>query len=311
MDRFTTPFGFNSTAMDVVRGVDLSGKRAIVTGGATGIGVETSRALAFAGAEVTMAVRRVDEADVVATQLRESTGNPSIFVRELDLVDLDSVADLAAEWQGPLHILVNNAGIMALPELERTSEGWEMQFATNFLGHFALTLGLYEALAAADGARVVSVSSSAHARGPVFFDDPHFNFIPYDPWLAYAQSKTANVLMSVELTHRWSGVGILSNALNPGAIPTNLQKHIGGMKTPVNLRKTPQQGAATSVLLAASPLLDGIGGRYFENCIEAGLLEARPGDFSGGVAPYALDPENSRRLWRMASELISASPPLA
>lgn len=311
MDRFTTPFGFNSTAMDVVRGVDLSGKRAIVTGGATGIGVETSRALAFAGAEVTMAVRRVEDAEVVAAQLRESTGNPSIFVRELDLVDLDSVAELAAEWQGPLHILVNNAGIMALPELERTSEGWEMQFATNFLGHFALTLGLYEALAAADGARVVSVSSSAHTRGPVFFDDPHFNFIPYDPWLAYAQSKTANVLMSVELTHRWSGVGIFSNALNPGAIPTNLQKHIGGMKTPVNLRKTPQQGAATSVLLAASPLLDGIGGRYFENCIEAGLLEARPGDFSGGVAPYALDPENSRRLWRMASELISASPPLA
>ncbi len=311
MDRFTTPFGFYSTAMDVVRGVNLAGKRAIVTGGATGIGVETSRALASAGAEVTLAVRRAEEAEAVAAQLRESTGNPSVFVRALDLVDLDSVAALAAEWQGPLHILVNNAGIMALPELERTSEGWEMQFATNFLGHFALTLGLYEALAAADGARVVSVSSSAHTRGPVFFDDPHFNFIAYDPWLAYAQSKTANVLMSVELTQRWAGVGIFSNALNPGAIPTNLQKHIGGMKTPVNLRKTPQQGAATSVLLAASPLLEGIGGRYFENCIEAGLLEARPGDFSGGIAPYALDPENAKRLWRMASELISASPPLA
>lgn len=311
MDRFTTPFGFTSTAMDVVRGVDLSGKRAIVTGGATGIGLETTRALAAAGAEVTMAVRRVEDAEAIAAQLRGSTGNQSVFVQVLDLVDLDSVAELAAGWQGPLHILVNNAGIMAVPELERTSEGWELQFATNFLGHFALTLGLYEALAAADGARVVSVSSSAHTRGPVFFDDPHFNFIPYDPWLAYAQSKTANVLMAVELTHRWSGVGIFSNALNPGAIPTNLQKHIGAMKTPANLRKTPQQGAATSVLLAASPLLEGIGGRYFENCIEAGLLEARPGDFSGGVAPYALDPENAKRLWRTASELISASPPLA
>ena len=311
MDRFTTPFGFRSTAMDVVRGVDLSGKRAVVTGGAAGIGLETSRALASAGAQVTIAVRRVDAGEIVAAELRETTGNASVFVQRLDLVDPDSVADFAADWKGPLHILVNNAGIMALPGLERTSEGWEMQFATNFLGHFALTLGLYDALASAEGARVVSVSSSAHTRGPVFFDDPHFNFIPYDPWLAYAQSKTANILMAVELTRRWSGVGIYANALNPGAIPTNLQKHIGAMKTPVELRKTPQQGAATSVLLAASPLLERIGGRYFENCIEAGLLEARPGDFSGGVAPYALDPANAERLWRMAAEMISASPPLA
>ena len=189
MDRLTTPFGFRSTAMDVVRGVDLSGKRAVVTGGASGIGVETSRALAAAGAEVTIAARRLDAAETVAAELRESTGNASVLVRPLDLVDPDSVADFAADWKGPLHILVNNAGIMALPELERTSEGWEMQFATNYLGHFALTLGLYDALASADGARVVSVSSSAHTRGPVFFDDPHFNFIAYDPWLAYAQSR--------------------------------------------------------------------------------------------------------------------------
>jgi NAD(P)-dependent dehydrogenase (short-subunit alcohol dehydrogenase family) len=122
-----------------------------------------------------------------------------------------------------LQILINNAGIMALQDLQRTSEGWEMQFATNFLGHFALTTGLHDALAAASGARIVSVSSSANMMAPVFFDDPHFNFIPYNPWLAYGQSKTANVLMAVEATRRWASVGIFANSLNPGAIPTNLQ----------------------------------------------------------------------------------------
>jgi NAD(P)-dependent dehydrogenase (short-subunit alcohol dehydrogenase family) len=182
---------------------------------------------------------------------------------------------------------------MALPTLERTAEGWEIQFATNFLGHFALLLQLHDALAAAGGARVVSLSSSANMISPVLFDDLHFRFLPYEPFVAYGQSKTACVLLAVEATRRWRHEGIFANALNPGAIATNLQKHTGGLKTPPERRKSVQQGAATSVLLAASPLLAGIGGRYFEDCNESAVVSQRPTDFSGGVAPYALDPLNA------------------
>src|SRR5271156_1718941 len=155
---------------------------------------------------------------------------------------------------------------MAVPELEKTPQGFELQFGTNFLGHFALAVGLHRALAAANGARVVSVSSSGHFFSPVIFDDLNFDFIPYTPFGAYGQSKTANVLLAVGITRHWASDGITSNALNPGAIATGLQKHTGGLKTPVERRKTLQQGAATSVLLAASPLLNGISGRYFEDC---------------------------------------------
>jgi NAD(P)-dependent dehydrogenase (short-subunit alcohol dehydrogenase family) len=305
LEYIKTPFGFNSTADEVMSGVDLRGKRVIVTGGASGIGIETSRALAKAGAEVTLAVRRVDTAQPVAADIATTTSNPNVQVRLLDLADQASVKSFAANWSGPLHILINNAGIMALPELERTPQGWEMQFATNFLGHFALTVGLYDALAAANGARIVSLSSSAHTFAPVLFDDLHFNFLPYAPFVAYGQSKTACALLAVEVTRRWAGKGIFANSLNPGAIPTPLQRYTGGMQTPPERRKTPQQGAATSVLLAASPLLQGIGGRYFEDCNEAQFVSKRPTDFSGGVAPYALDPENAERLWRMSLELLA------
>jgi NAD(P)-dependent dehydrogenase (short-subunit alcohol dehydrogenase family) len=194
-------------------------------------------------------------------------------------------------------MLINNAGIMALPELLRTEQGREMQFATNYLGHFALAVGLHQALRSAGGARVVSVSSSGHLFSPVVFDDLDYRFRPYDPWTAYGQSKTAAVLLAVGVTERWRGDGIVGNALNPGAIATGLQKHTGGLKTPVDLRKTVEQGAATSVLLAASPLVEGIGGRYFEDCNESPVVTQRPQDFSGGVAPYALDRDNAARLW--------------
>jgi NAD(P)-dependent dehydrogenase (short-subunit alcohol dehydrogenase family) len=306
MDRISTPFGFSSTADDVLRGVNLDGKHAVVTGAASGIGTETARALAHAGAGVTLAVRNLDAGKVVAQRITEASANRNVFVRYLDIADQHSVATFVAGWKGPLHILVNNAGIMALPSLERTSAGWEMQFATNFLGHFALTVGLRDALAAADGARIVSLSSSANMIAPVFFDDLHFDFLPYDPVVAYGQSKTACVLLAVEATRRWARDGIMANALNPGAIATNLQRHTGGLKTPVERRKTTAQGAATSALLAASPLLNGIGGRYFEDCNEASVVRMRPTDFGGGVAPYALDPANAERLWAIALELILA-----
>ena len=308
MDQITTPFGFSSTADEVLHGVDLKGKHAIVTGGASGIGVDTAQALAKVGAAVTLAVRNLEAGKAVAQRIMHATGNHEVFVRPLDLADQQSIAAFVAGWEARLHILINNAGIMALPSLERTSEGWEMQFATNFLGHFALTVGLHDALAAASGARIVSLSSSANMIAPVIFDDLHFDFLPYDPFIAYGQSKTACALLAVEATRRWARDGILANALNPGAIATNLQKHTGGLKTPIERRKTPAQGAATSVLLAGSPLLNGIGGRYFEDCNEAPVVRKRPVDFSGGVASYALDPANAERLWSIALKIIAVRP---
>jgi len=300
-----TPFGFHSTAAEVIRGIDLHGKRAVVTGGAAGIGVETSRALASAGASVVLAVRQPAQAASIAEDLRRSTGNPHVSTATLDLADLRSVKAFAEVWRGPLHILVNNAGIMAVPERQETPQGFELQLGTNFLGHFALTVWLRAALAEARGARVVSVSSSAHTFSPVIFDDLNFNFLPYTPFGAYGQSKTANALLSVGIARRWQADGISSNALNPGAIATGLQKHTGAMKTPVERRKTVEQGAATSVLLAASPLLEGVSGRYFEDCKEAPRIARRPTDYSGGVAPYALDPGNADRLWDVALKLIA------
>ena len=305
MSRFTTPFGFHSTAADVVAGVDLGGKRAIVTGAAGGIGIETARALAAAGAAVTLAVRRPRAAEQVAEELRRSTGNSAIDVRHLDLSDLQSVKSFTAAWNGPVHILINNAGIMAVPELEKTPQGFELQFGTNFLGHFALTTGLHYALAAAQGARVVSVSSTGHLFSPVLFDDLSFDFIPYTPLVAYGQSKTANALLAVGITNRWMSDGVCSNALHPGAIATGLQKHIGGVKTPVDRRKTLEQGASTSVVLAASPLLEGVSGLYFEDCNQAEEVAKRPTNFTGGYAAYAVDRDNAERLWDLSLKLIA------
>lgn len=300
-----TPFGFTSTADEVLAGVDLSGTRAVITGAASGVGVETALALARAGAAVVLGVRNVDAGKDTATRISEATGNADVGVARLDLADLASVREFVDGWHGPLHMLVNNAGIMALPELTRTPQGREMQFAVNFLGHFALTVGLHGALARAGGARIVSLSSNAHLYCPVVFDDLDHRFRFYNPIGAYGESKTADVLLAVEADRRWSGDGIRANAVHPGAIATNLQKHTGGLQTPLERRKSPAQGAATSVLLAASPLLHGVGGRYFEDCDEAPRLEERPAAFGGGVAPFALDPGNAERLWTVAAELVS------
>ena len=303
----TTPFGFTTTADDVLQGVDLHGKRAIVTGGASGIGIDTARVLAAAGAEVTIAVRNLEAGNRVAAELNAAGGHGRVRAGLLDLADQASVGAFAAAWDGPLHMLVNNGGVMAIPERTLTAEGWEMQLATNYLGHFSLMLGLHGALAAAGrdgGARVVVVSSSGNLIAPVIFGDMHFNFIAYDPLVAYGQSKTACALMAVEATRRWAADGIVVNALNPGAIATNLQKHTGGLKTPPERRKSTAQGAATSVLLAASPLLAGVGGRYFEDCNEAPVVRQRPVDYRG-VAAYALDPVLAERLWEDTLRMVA------
>src|SRR6267378_1808408 len=309
----TTPFGAESTAADVIAGVDLSGKTAIVTGASSGIGVETARALAGAGAAVTLAVRDTAAGDRVAAEIRAGRGNTSVSVGALDLSDLTSVAAFVRAWTGPLDILVANAGVMAIQELTMSPSGNEMQFATNHLGHFALAVGLHDALADAGSARIVSVSSSGHLRSPVVFDDIDFAFRDYDPFGAYGQSKTANVLFAVEATRRWTDHGITSNALMPGGILTPLQRHLPpdyGKQAEERFRKagsrlkTVEQGAATSVLLAASPLLDGISGRYFEDCNEAPVVLRRSETTIAGVAPYALDPANAERLWELSSKLI-------
>ncbi|HEX4249941.1 MAG TPA: SDR family NAD(P)-dependent oxidoreductase, partial [Pseudonocardia sp.] len=177
--------------------------------------------------EVTLAVRDLQAGARTAKNVAGTTGRATPHVAELDLTDLASVHAFTSSWVGPLHILVNNAGVMASPETY-TANGWELQFATNHLGHFALTTGLHPALAAAGGARVVVVSSKGHMTSPVVFDDLHFAFRLFDPWLAYGQSKTANVLFAVEATRRWASDGITANALMPGAIYTNLQRHTGG-----------------------------------------------------------------------------------
>jgi NAD(P)-dependent dehydrogenase (short-subunit alcohol dehydrogenase family) len=311
--RITTPFGFTSTAAEVVAGVDLSGKRAIVTGASSGIGVETARALAGAGAEVTLAVRNAEAGERVADEIRQDTGNGAVTVGALELSDLTSVRAFAAAWSGPLDILVNNAGVMAIQELTLSASGHEMQFATNHLGHFALTLGLHDALAAASSARVVSVSSGGHLRSPVVFDAIDYAFRDYDPFGAYGQSKTANVLFAVEATRRWASDGIVANALMPGGIATPLQRHLPDGYAAQALEtfraagtdfKSVEQGAATSVLLAASPILEGVGGRYFEDCNEAVRVDRRGKPGQGGVAPYALDPANAERLWELSLKFI-------
>jgi NAD(P)-dependent dehydrogenase (short-subunit alcohol dehydrogenase family) len=314
--RITTAFGFESTAAEVLAGVDLSGKRAIVTGASSGIGIETARALAGAGADVTLAVRNFEAGQRTAASITATTDGAAVRVRRLDLADLGSVAAFAAaEWDLPLHILVNNAGVL-LTELHRTAQAVELQFATNHLGHFALALGLHDALVSAGEARVVSLSSEAHLRAPLDFDDIDFVTRRYDPMLAYGQSKTANALFAVGAARRWADDGISINAVHPGAVlETNLARELApdvlaaAVETAGYEYKTPGQGAATSVLVAASPLLEGISGRYFADCNEAPVVGA---DFTGpprgfGVAPYALDPGNADRLWELSLELVEAA----
>ena len=332
--RITTPFGPASTAAEVIAGVDLTGKRAVVTGASSGIGQETARVLAGAGAEVTLAVRDTAAGEKAAAAIADSEGNPHVRVARLDLASRASVGEFVSGWTGPLHILVNNAGIMATPE-RRTPEGWELQFATNHLGHFALATGLHGALkhgalkhgalkhgalkhgaiAAAGGARVVAVSSVGHVNGEVLFDDVNFERHPYNAWVAYSQSKSANVLFAVEAARRWAGDRIAVNALNPGRIAsTGLIGHVDPAAVPprsfdaagttgVSVKDIPQ-GAATSVLLAASPLVEGVTGRYFEDCQEAEPFV--PG-IRRGVAAYALDPGKAARLWQLSLDLLAAA----
>lgn len=316
--RLTTEFTARATAEEVIDGVDLTGRRMIVTGGASGIGLETVRALARAGAEVTVATRDPARADDLVAEFA-GPGPGTVRAAALDLADLDSVDAFVAGWAGPLHALIANAGIMALPDRQLTPEGWELQLATNYLGHFALARGLHDNLRSAGSARVVVVSSGAQLRAGVDFEDPHFARRPYDPWTAYSQSKTADVLLAVGIARRWATDGITANALAPGVIITNLQRHLGadtlrtfGVTTDEagNLSvpehyKTPAQGAATTVLLAASPLVEGVTGRYFEDNQESAVVPGGPEPMTG-VAEHAVDVAAADRLWAYAEQALAS-----
>ncbi|MFB7287317.1 SDR family NAD(P)-dependent oxidoreductase [Actinacidiphila glaucinigra] len=314
MSLITTPFGPRATATEVIAGVDLTGRRAIVTGGASGLGAETVRALAAAGARVTIATRDPGMAKEILEEF------PQVDALPIDLADLASVRAFCRAWEDPLDMLVANAGIMMLPTLERSDQGWEMQLATNYLGHFALAVGLRPALSAKGRSRVVVVSSGAQLRAGVDFDDPQFESRPYDPFLAYAQSKTADVLLAAGIARHWGDAGIAATSCAPGAIPsTNLGRHIspevlkaiGVMDADGNLiipdyAKTPEQGAATIVLLAASPLLDGVTGGYFEDNQEQPVVQGGP-EPATGVAEWSADPEAADRLWDLALPVVESA----
>jgi NAD(P)-dependent dehydrogenase (short-subunit alcohol dehydrogenase family) len=319
-----TGFGAGTTATEVLAGLDLSGRVGIVTGGYSGLGLETTRALAAAGAKVVVPARRPDRAREALAGLDAagsgsvgsgSVGSGSVEVDELDLGDLESVRGFAdrflASGRG-LDFVIGSAGIMACPET-RVGPGWEAQFATNHLGHFALVNRLWPALSAGDGARVVSVSSRGHHRSPIRWNDPQFE-TGYDKWLAYGQAKTANVLFAVHLDALGKDAGVRAFALHPGGILTPLQRHLPKEEmvafgwidddgNPLEQSfKTPEQGAATQVFAATSPQLAGLGGLYLEDCDVAGPATG-DGTAARGVEDYAVDPEQAARLWSLSASL--------
>jgi NAD(P)-dependent dehydrogenase (short-subunit alcohol dehydrogenase family) len=307
--------GFNSGSStdDVIKGIDLSGKIAIVTGGNTGIGLETTKTLASAGATVIVPARDVEKAK------KNLQGIENVEIQPMDLIDPKSIDAFAAKFlasKRPLHLLINNAGIMWVP-LRRDNRGIESQLATNYLGQFQLVARLWPALKKANGARVVNVSSQGHQFGSFNFDDPNFTSREYETLQAYGQSKTASNLFSVELDNRSKHFNVRAYALHPGSIhgtelareaPLELCQKLGFLDMNGNLLpevlaslKTIPQGAATTVWCATSPLLNDIGGVYCEDADVAELNNGTPG--TSGVAPYSLDEQSAKRLWDLSEQM--------
>ena len=315
-------FGARTTALEAVAGMSLAGRNAIVTGGAAGLGLETSRALASAGAHVTLAVRNLEQGQAAAAALLGDYPQAQVTVAHLDLSDLANVKNFAAEWVArakPLHILINNAAVMACP-LARTAQGWEAQFATNHIGHFALTTALLPSIktaAAASGdARVVCLSSAGHKISGVVFDDIHFERREYNKWKAYGQAKSANALFAQALHLKFADQGITANAVHPGGIMTGLQKFLpleemralGWLKaddTPLDIFKSPAQGASTSVWAATAPALKGHGGLYLEDCHQG--LPAQPTHRVSGYSPHIMETDAAHKLWAVSEALLATA----
>lgn len=306
-------FGPETTAAEVIRGIDLTGKIAVVTGGYAGIGLETTRTLLSAGAKVVVAGRDLSKATSALTAM------PGAIAETLDLMNPSSIDAFANRFVAsgqPLQILVNNAGVMANP-LTRDERGYESQFSTNHLGHFQLTARLWPALLRAKGARVISLSSVGHRRAPVNFEDPNFERREYDRWAAYGQSKSANALFAVGLDTVGEPHDVRAFSVHPGGVITDLIRHMSTQEVraygmldengravidPVRNMKTVEQGAATSVWCATSRQLNGLGGVYCESCDIAVQV---PGDSTElrGVRPWAIDREFADRLWHLSEEL--------
>ena len=317
--------GFNaaSTSDDVIKGIDLSGKTAIVTGGYVGLGLETTKKLVEAGAKVVVPARSRAKAE------KYLEGIKNVEIEEMDLMNIDSVNAFADKFLAkgePLHLLINNAGIMATP-INRDANGNESQFATNHLGHFQLTNRLWSALKQANGARIVNLSSRGHHFSPVVFEDVNFERREYSPFLAYGQSKTANILFTVSLDKRGKADNIRAFAVHPGAIlDTELSRHLDPndpifkdlfdengkpILDPFNGLKNIEQGAATQIWLATNPKLEGIGGVYAEDVEITEITEPYNGTSEveeiirkKGVMPYAIDKENADKLWALSEKLI-------
>jgi len=310
----TEPFGYRTTAMAAIQHMDLASKSVIVTGGYSGIGLETAKALRHAGADVTIACRDLDRARTIAASFEANA-------LELDLSSLTSIRRFVENYRSThsaLHILVNNAAVMACPRMT-TEDGFEMQFGTNHLGHYALSRLLLPELQNAGGARVICLSSTGHLLSPVVFDDIQFERRLYDPWLSYGQAKTANSLTAVAIQHRYQSAGIEAFPVHPGGIMTNLQRHMteaeirsrGWVDTKGNINerfKSVEEGASTSTWAATNPALHGQGGCYLEDCGFAKIHQTHPGAPSG-VMTYAIDANLADQLWQTSEALIEAKIP--
>jgi NAD(P)-dependent dehydrogenase (short-subunit alcohol dehydrogenase family) len=308
-----------TTAMEVVNGVDLRGRFIMITGGAgAGMGYEISRALARTGAHIMIGARDRARGEEAARKIREESKNPDIEVGVMNLASLDSIKGFTENFltrDQSIDVLIDHAGIAYLPQHTCTEDGFEAQFGTNYIGHFALTTDLTRALRANGGARVIVVSSGGHRFTDIFWDDVNGHNRPYDAHEQYNQSKTALCLFSVAFNRRYSPEGIFANVMCPGGVyPTSLQVHMSsqdwmnyglmddaGRMSP--MLKTPQQGAATQVWAAVSPELEGRGGLYLENCAIG--EEHRPENPMVGYKPYALDPVAADRLWNMTERWLA------
>lgn len=311
-------FGATSTADEVLQGRDLSGRTAFITGGYSGLGKETARAMAAKGAHVILAGRDAGKLDDAAREIGEATG-ARVDTIVCDLASLASVRACGAEARerfDKIDLLINNAGVMACPRGE-TADGFEMQFGTNHLGHFLLTKELLPLVEKGERARIVNLSSRGHHIDRVHFDDPNFVRRDYEKWASYGQSKTANILFSVGLEKRLGDRGIHAYALHPGGIQTNLGRHMTeedrawmadrirklaekSGEQPQGFKTIPQ-GAATTCWVATADELEGRGGLYAEDCHVAAVDDADP---SGGVRSYAVDPDNAELLWALSEELV-------
>lgn len=307
-------FDKTATADQVIEGISLEGQLAVVTGASSGLGVETCRVLAAAGAEVIMVARSEEGLEAAAETIRRDQPGAQLHLQLMDLADLESVHSATTEillYHSEIQLLINNAGVMACP-LSRTAQGFEMQFGTNHLGHFLFTGLLGPALMEGAPGRVINLSSAGHKFGKFNFSDPSYEKREYDKWQAYGESKTANVLFTVGLDARTRERGVRAFAVHPGVIMTNLSRHLEeadfealNARNPAPLEfKTVQQGAATTVWAATSPALSGRGGIYLENCQ---IAHAASGAGNSGLESYAVDPAAAERLWTLSEDLVGQS----